>query len=114
MKIMCNGFVLPSVPHRDLNMACITCRLIDHNYMYLLANDSKGLKGVSGIILLHAVVKMVKVAQYPVCSIAQSTLHFTCPFRPVHSDTNSAALGSILAMQQLRGMTNHSHFLHCL
>ena len=45
--------------------------------MYLLPNDSKGLKGVSGSILLHAVVKMVKVAQYPVCSIAQSALHFT-------------------------------------
>ena len=34
------------------------------------------------------------------------------PGRPVHSDTNSAALGSILAMQQLRGMTNHTHFQH--
>ena len=34
--------------------------------MYLLPNDSKGLKGVSGSILLHAVVKMVNVAQYPV------------------------------------------------
>ena len=27
---------------------------------------------------------------------------FSSPGRPVHSDTNSASLGSILAMQQLR------------
>ena len=62
MKIMCNGFVLPSVPHRDLNIACITYRLII--ITHLLPNDSKGLKGVSGSILLHAVVKMVKVCFY--------------------------------------------------
>ena len=36
------------------------------------------------------------------------------PGRPVHSDTNSASLGSIIAMQKLRAMTNHSHFQHCL
>ena len=71
MKIMCNGFVLtPPVPHRDLNMAGITCRLLSI-ITHLLPNDSEGLKGVSGSILLHAVVKKVKVcfytAQYPVC-----------------------------------------------
>ena len=33
---------------------------------------------------------------------AQSALHVSSPGRPVHSDTNSASLGSILAMQQLR------------
>ena len=31
---------------------------------------------------------------------------FALPGRPVHSDTNSASLGSILAMQQLRATTN--------
>ena len=36
------------------------------------------------------------------------------PGRPVHSDTNSASLGSILATQQLRAKTIHSHFHHCL
>ena len=45
----------------------------------------------------------VYIAQYPVRWTAQSALHFL-PSRtgPVHSDTNSASLGSILAMQQLR------------
>ena len=33
---------------------------------------------------------------------AQSTLHFSSPGRPVHSGTNSASPGSILATQQLR------------
>ena len=42
------------------------------------------------------------IAQYPVSWTAQSALHFSSPDRPVHSDTNPASLGSILAMQQLR------------
>ena len=42
------------------------------------------------------------IAHYPVRWTAQSALHFSSPGRPVHSDTNSASLGSILAMQQLR------------
>ena len=37
------------------------------------------------------------IAQYPVRWTAQSALYFT-PGRHVHSDTNSASLGSILAM----------------
>ena len=37
------------------------------------------------------------------------TLFAPPPGRPVHSDTNSASLGSILAMQQLRATTKHSH-----
>ena len=37
-----------------------------------------------------------------VCWTAQIALHFSSPGRPVHSDTNSAYLVSILAMQQLR------------
>ena len=41
------------------------------------------------------------IAQYPVRRTAQSTLHFSSPGRSVHSDTNSASLGSILAMQQI-------------
>ena len=39
---------------------------------------------------------------------------FAFPDRPVHSDTNSASPGSILATQQLRAKTIHSHFHHCL
>ena len=35
-----------------------------------------------------------------------SALHFSSPARPVHSDTNSASLGSILATQQFRAMSN--------
>ena len=43
------------------------------------------------------------IAQYPVRWTAQSALHFLpSPGRPVHSDTNSASPGSILARQQLR------------
>ena len=41
------------------------------------------------------------IAQYPVHWTAQSALHFSSPDRPVHSGTNSASLGSILAMQKL-------------
>ena len=39
------------------------------------------------------------IAQYPVHWTAQSALQFSFSARPVHSDTNSASLGSILAMQ---------------
>ena len=35
------------------------------------------------------------------------------PGRPVHASTNSASLESILATQQLRAKTIHSHFYHC-
>ena len=41
------------------------------------------------------------IASYPVRWTAQSSLQFSSPDRPVHSDTNSASLGSILDMQQL-------------
>ena len=51
---------------------------------------------------------------YPVLWTAQSALHFSSPGRPVHSDINSAALGSILATQQLCAKTIHSNFDHCL
>ena len=39
---------------------------------------------------------------------------FASPGRPVHSDTNPASPGSILARQQLWPKLNHSHFDHCL
>ena len=45
---------------------------------------------------------MFYIAQYPVRWTAQSALQFSSPGRPDHSGTNSASLGSILAMQQLR------------
>ena len=45
---------------------------------------------------------MFYIAQYPVRWTAQSALQFSSPGRPVHSDTNSPSLVSILAMQQLR------------
>ena len=44
------------------------------------------------------------IAQYPVHWTAQSSL-IALPGRHVHSDTNSASPGSILAMQQLRATT---------
>ena len=83
---------------------------------------SKGLV-VSGSILLYAGGKKGKgmflysvVDTQSVGSLKE--LKYTLPLvqahRSVHSDTNSASLGSILAMQQLRATTNHSHFHHCL
>ena len=48
-------------------------------------------------------------AQYPVRWTAQSTLHFL-PSLTVHSDTNSASPGSILAMQELRATTKSLTF----
>ena len=39
---------------------------------------------------------------------------YTLPFIPVHSDTNSTSLGSILATQKLRVKTVYSHFHQCL
>ena len=45
------------------------------------------------------------IAQYPVRS---------SPDRPVHSDTNSPSLGSVLAVLQSCATTTHSHFHHCL
>ena len=41
-------------------------------------------------------------------------LYTSPPSKPVHSDTNSTSVWSILAMQQLRVRTIHSHFHHCL
>ena len=46
---------------------------------------------------------------YPVRWNAQSTLYFSSPGRPVRCDTNSASLGSILAMQQLLENTIFTH-----
>ena len=53
---------------------------------------------------------MFYTAQYPVCWTAQSALHFSSPDRPVHSDTNLASPGSILARQQLRVKTKSLAF----
>ena len=53
----------------------------------------------------HIAVKvkgMFLYSQYPVRWTAQSALYFSSPGIPVHSDTNSASLESILSMQQLR------------
>ena len=56
---------------------------------------------------------MFYIAHYPVCWTVQIALHFTLPpARPVLSDTNSASLESILAMQQLCANTIQSHFHH--
>ena len=52
---------------------------------------------------------MFYIAQYPVRWPAQSVSYVSTPDRPVHSNTNSASPGSILAMQQLRATTIHSH-----
>ena len=50
------------------------------------------------------------IAQYPVRWTAQSALRFSYPGRPVHSDTNAASPGSMLARQQLRAKTKSLTF----
>ena len=52
--------------------------------------------------------------QYPVCWTTQRALNtlFALPDRPVHSDTNSASPGSILAMQQLHATTHISNTVY--
>ena len=77
---------------------------------------------INSIIIISRVPELVMIkkcvfyiAQYPVRLTAQSASHFLPSLtRPVHSDTNSAILGSILAVQQLRAMTIYSHFHHVL
>ena len=54
---------------------------------------------------------------YKACiqSVGQLKAVYTSPpGRPANSGINSASLGSILATQQLRVKTIHSHFHHCL
>ena len=53
-------------------------------------------------------VVFLYIAHYPVTWTAQSALHFTHG-RPVHFDTNSTSLGSILATQQLRDEDQYSY-----
>ena len=53
------------------------------------------------------------IAHYPVRSTTQIAVHITSPpprGRPVHSNTNSASPGSILATQQLRATTKSLTF----
>ena len=51
------------------------------------------------------------IARYPVCWTAQSALTlFALPDRPVHSDTNSASPGSILARQKICAKTKSLTF----
>ena len=45
---------------------------------------------------------MFYIVQYPVRWSAKSAIHLSSPGRHIHSGTNSASLGSILAMQKLR------------
>ena len=56
--------------------------------------------------------KVKKKVCFYIVQYTRYTLH--PPGSPIHSDTNSTSLGSILAMQQLHAKTNHSHFHHCL
>ena len=55
---------------------------------------------------------MFYIVQYPLSNPIDLSKRFTlCPAgRPVHSDTNSTSLGSILATQQLRAMTKSLTF----
>ena len=79
------------------------------------------------IVCFYVKVKKVKVKKVKVvfissaiCGPSDRSKRFTLfalPGRPVHSETNSASPGSILAMLQLRAKTkslNHSHVHHCL
>ena len=64
-------------------------------------------------IPLTAVRRKEQGMTSPLAHSKRFTLH--PPGRPVHSDTNSISLGSILATLQVRASkTNQSHFQHCL
>ena len=82
----------------------------------LVTVDVRGLPVGARLVSLHRCAHSKKgkgsfyIAQYPVRWTAQSTLHFFAPSRPVHSNTNSASLGTILAMQQLRATTKSVTF----
>ena len=62
--------------------------------------------------MLHIMIMKTVTFIYINECTAKSVLHFT-PGRPVHSDTNSASLGSIQETHHLRRRLNHSHFQHC-
>ena len=53
---------------------------------------------------------MFYIAQYPVRWTTQSALHFLPPLADLHSDTNSASPGSILAKQHLLATTKSLTF----
>ena len=52
-------------------------------------------------IIISIIVKKVKVGFYIALDRSKRFTLFALPGRPVHSDTNSASLGRVLAMQQL-------------
>ena len=103
MKIMCNCFVLTPVSQRlEYGLHSLQTSLII--ITQLLPNDSKGLKGVSGSMLLQAEVKRFAKGMFLYSAVSSPLDRSECsalpPGRPAHSDTNSTSLGSILATQQ--------------
>ena len=114
----------PSVPRsvcssrsRDTLSCDIAARWLSH-LAFTSASSAVSLRPTHKHDIEHAQEKdskehvkqcMFYTAQYPVRWTAQSALYFSSPGRPVHSDTNSTSLGSILAMKQLHAKTIHSH-----
>ena len=84
---------------------CFTLYIMYVAYMYM---------GIVPEINLFVFVNIKYMFLYSaVSSLLDHSKRFTL-YRPVHSGNNSTSLGSILAMQQLRVNTIHSHFHHCL
>ena len=79
-------------------------RSMIQEYEMYFRDENVSVKKIKGMFLYSAVFRWT----------AQSALHFSSPSRRVHSDTNLASPGSILAKQELRTTTKHSHFHHCL
>ena len=69
-------------------------------------NDSCIFISLVGVFKLSTVFYMFYKRYVKVCFRA---LHFSLPDRPVHSDSNSASPGSILAKQQLRAQRLFTH-----
>ena len=82
----------------------------------LLLLSSGGVINYLALWTMH--IQKVKVVLYSaVSSPLDRSMRFTrlaLPCRPVHSDTNSASPGSILACSNYAQRLNHLHVHHCL
>ena len=83
---------------------------LEYGLLIDLPNDSNGLKGAPGSILLHAGGKKGKgmFLYSPVSCPLDRSLY------PLADLFQASIMRSILTMHQLCAMTNHSHLYHCL
>ena len=77
-------------------------KLLRTIFHYLILYQGLGLK----VVVLYSAVSSLSDRS----NLSKRCTRFALPGRPVHSDTNSASPGSILAMQQLRATTKSLTF----